>query len=142
MRKTIEEIKESFAFAAEVMRRMPPVKVQGYFCAWPKFCCDDEDFKCQSDVWLAPLPEEVEAMEAILEWLKLTSVENRRIVWLRSCGMGWKSMSHRYHKSRSTLARQYRSALIEVQKALETVDENKNRHFDQSLPPSWFEGHR
>lgn len=142
MYKTIEEIKENLAFAAEVMRRLPPVKVQGYLCAWPKFCCTDDDFKSQSDVWLPPLPDEISAMEEILEWLKLTSVENRRIVWLRSCGMGWKSMAHRYRKSRSTLARQYRSALTEIQKALENMTEEEKRHFDESLSPSWFEGNR
>jgi len=116
MSKSIDEIKENLEFAAEIMRRLPPVKVRGYFCAWPKFC-SDEDFFNTTDTWLPPLPDEIKAMEDILEWLKFTSLENRRIVWLRSCGMGWKRLSDLYHKSRSTLTRQYRNALLDIKNA-------------------------
>ncbi len=132
MIRSIEEIKQSLSFAAMVMRRMPAVKVQGYICAWPKFFCD-EDALNQSDIWLPPLPEEVRAMEEILEWLKLIAVEERRIVWLRSCGLGWKTISSRSRKSRSTLIRQYNFALEEIQKAIEPLPESKNRYFQQSL---------
>lgn len=133
MHKTIDEIKENLTFAAEVMRRLPPVKVRGYFCSWPKFCSDNEIFKGDSDVWIQPLPHEVEAMEKILEWLKFTTVENRHIIWVRSCGMGWKNISLRCGKSRSSIIRMYNIGLKDIQNALENEDFSKNLHFYAEL---------
>ena len=126
MKITIDEIKENLRFAAEVMKRMPAVKVQGYFCTWPKFYGLDEDMLDTSEVWLPPLPNEIQIMEEILEWLKYTSLENRRIAWLKACGMGWKQMEKRYHSSRSTLSRQYRTALKDIKENLEN-DQNLNK---------------
>lgn len=129
MHKTIDEIKENLVFAAEVMRRLPTVKVRGYFCAWPKFCSDNDVFSGDSDVWMPPLPHEVEAMEVILEWLKLTSVENRQIIWVRSCGMGWKNIATKCGKSRSSIIRLYNLGLQEIQNALKNNENAKNLHF-------------
>lgn len=117
MCKSIDEIKENLTFAAQIMRRLPTVRVRGYFCTWPNF--KPEYGECfVSDTWLPPLPDEIEAMERILEWLKFTNVENRRIIWLRSCGMGWKHLTHHYKKSRSTITRAYLSGLKDIQNAL------------------------
>lgn len=125
MEMTINEIKESVAFAANIMRRLPAVKVQGYLCAWPKFCYDADDFPSQSNIWMTPLPQEIETMEEILEWLKCISIDKRRIVWLRACGMGWKKICSRMNKPRSTLARDYHYALFEVQNMLKSIPETK-----------------
>ena len=133
MKITIDEIKENMAFAANIMRRLPAVKVQGYLCAWPKFCYDADDFPSSENVWMMPLPEEVELMEEILEWLKWISVEKRRIVWLRACGLGWKRLCDRMHKPRSSLARDYQKALNEIQNELKTMPEIKNRYFTENL---------
>lgn len=129
MHKTIDEIKENLSFAAEVMRRLPVVKVRGYFCSWPKFCCDNEIFKGDAEVWMQPLPHEIEAMEEILEWLKFTSVENRHVIWVRSCGMGWKNLSARCGKSRSSIIRMYNSGLKDIQNTLEVQDNTKKSSF-------------
>lgn len=117
---TIDEIKENLVFAAKIMRRLPAVKVQGYFCSWPKFCADEDDIHSSGEAWLMPLPEEVAKMEEILDWLKFVEVEKRRIVWLRSCGMGWKYISSRTHRGRSSLIRDYNSALQEIYITLTT----------------------
>ena len=118
MKLTIDEIKENLNFAAEVMRRLPSVKVRGYFCTWPKFCREENEYIAASDTWLEPLPSEIEEMEKILEWLKYTSVDRRRIIWLRACQMGWKRMSEMCKKSRSTLCREYAWGLNDIVKAL------------------------
>lgn len=131
MEITIDEIKENLRFAADVMKRMPPVKVEGYFCTWPKFYTVDEDMENLSEIWLPPLPEEIKTMEEILEWLKYTSLENRRIAWLKACGMGWKQMEKRYKTSRSTLARQYKTALNDIKENLEN-DENLKKSLFRS----------
>ena len=122
---TIEEIKENIAFAAEVMRRLPAIKVKGYCCAWPSFCRINKEEEYAEDVWLPPLPHEITAMEEILEWLKFTTVGNRRVVWLRACGMGWKVMSERYKKGRSTLIREYRTGLEDIKNALNSEENEK-----------------
>ncbi|MBQ8464764.1 MAG: hypothetical protein IJ545_02005 [Alphaproteobacteria bacterium] len=118
MKITIDEIKENLVFAAKIMRRLPPVKVQGYFCSWPKFCADEDDIHSSNEVWLMPLPEEIEKMEEILDWLKFIEMEQRRIVWLRSCGMGWKQISARTHRGRSSLIRDFNASLKTILDAL------------------------
>lgn len=126
MQITIDEIKENLNFAAEIMRRLPAVKVQGYFCMWPKFCADEDIAMTEDEVWLAPLPDEIAQMEKILEWLKLTTLEKRRIIWLRSCNMGWKQISARTHRSRSTLVRDYNTGLNEIFLSLNQEENQKN----------------
>ncbi|MBR1605561.1 MAG: hypothetical protein IJ660_05600 [Alphaproteobacteria bacterium] len=114
MNISIDEIKENLAFAAGIMRRLPAVRVQGYNCSWPKFCMDEDDLRNEGDIWLMPLPEEITIMENILSWLEFTSFENRRIIWLRSCGMGWKRIADRTHRSRSGLIRIYNNGLKDI----------------------------
>ena len=75
----------------------------------------------------------VEAMEKILEWLKFTTVENRHIIWVRSCGMGWKNISLRCGKCRSSIIRMYNIGLKDIQKALENEESSKNLHFYAEL---------
>ena len=118
MKLSIDEIKANLEFAAEVMKRMPKVKVQGYICTWPKFCEEGNECEFSDHFWLEPLPAEIAEMEKILEWLKFTTLEKRRVVWLRACGMGWKRLSYRYKKSRSTLCREYISGLNDIKNAL------------------------
>ena len=128
MKITSDEIKENITFAAEIMRRLPAVKMQGYLCAWPSFCRSCEEMQFAEDVWLPPLPHEISAMEKILEWLKFTSLENRRIIWLRACGMGWKTMSGKYKKGRSTLIREYNIGIKEIETALN--DEKNSEKYE------------
>lgn len=124
MEITLDEIKENLAFAARIMRRLPAVKVQGYCCSWPKFCADEDDIRSSNEIWMLPLPEEVEKMEEILNWLTFIEVEKRRIVWLRSCGMGWKQISGRTHRGRSSLIRDYNSSIQEIYNKL-TCSQNE-----------------
>lgn len=118
MIKTIEDIKEKLEFAAEIMRRLPPVKVQGYICSWPNFVRKEDEIKGTSDIWLHPLPEEITAMENILEWLRFVPLEERRLIWLRACGMGWKHLAKYCKKSRTTLDRHYNGGLNKILAAL------------------------
>lgn len=133
MKISHEEIKEKLAFAAGIMRRLPSIKVRGYFCAWPKFCADEDDILTEGDAWLEPLPHEISAMEEILEWLAYTTVEKRRILWLRACQMGWKQICARTHKGRSTLAREYFEGLNDIQKALEDDQNYKKTTYASKL---------
>ena len=133
MNISIDEIKENLIFAANIMRRLPAVKAQGYHCTWPKFCTDADDFCNEGEVWLMPLPQEITAMENILSWLEYTSFENRRIIWLRSCGMGWKRISDRTHRSRSGLIRIYNSGLKEICETLNQLENIKKATYVSNL---------
>ena len=115
---TIDEIKENFKFAAEIMRRLPAVKAQGYFCAWPSYYSPAADTQDIEENWLEPLAYEISAMEEILEWLKLTRVDYRMIIWLRACGIGWKQISSRFKRGRSSVCRDYSLGLEEIRQGL------------------------
>lgn len=133
MQMTTDEIRENLEFAAGVMRRLPAIKVQGYFCSWPKFCADEDDMCGSGDMWLSPLPSEITAMEEILEWLTFTEMKYRRIIWLRACKMGWKQIAGRTHRSRSSLIREYNFGLKEIQEALKNEKNIKKRHHYQTV---------
>lgn len=126
---TTDEIRENLIFAANIMRRLPPVKVQGYICSWPKCCMDEDDYKNEKEIWMMPLPEEITAMENILGWLEYINYETRRIVWLRSCGMGWKLMSAKTHQSRSNLIRIYNRGLKDIAEVLNKPENLKKSTF-------------
>ena len=103
-----------FEEAARTMRRLPPVKAQGYVSIWPEILHSEME-KIQMDKkprkWPA-MPEDITKMEEACDWLLLLEeIDERRLVWLRAERIPWKPICWRLGVSRATANRRWKNAL-------------------------------
>ena len=96
------------------MRRLPPVRVQGYFNTWPAIAHEFSDRIGQEPSHMRrppPSPDAITRAEATLLWLRWLEVEDARLVWMRAGRARWREICQRYGVSRATANRRYDYAL-------------------------------
>jgi len=112
--KTVEARLEE---AAHTLRRLPALKVQGYFSTWPPIIQDFwEAFGWhEAEVRLGPpSPTAIDRMDETMLWLRWLDPDEVRLVWLRAEGVRWKIIGHRFGIDRSTAWRHWTYALIKI----------------------------
>lgn len=123
---TSELVEEWLQTAAMVNRSMPCVGPQGYRS------CTLTVVRSFFEILQADIPEkqkitptrEQRSMWEIvmLYWMnKIDSDENKKIVWLHSCGMGWVKIGQKYGLSRQTVADRYK-------RTIKALTSELNRH--------------
>ena len=88
-------VEERLAEAADVLARLPEVRVQGYFSLWPKMRYEFSDLVGQEPPRLTralPTPDAISRMEQALGWLAWLEPLDAKIVWLRASGERWKAI--------------------------------------------------
>ena len=119
---TIEDVAARFEEAASTGRRLPPVRVQGYFNTWPVIVRKEwETFAADEHVY-RPFPPDPDAIDRMLEtmrWVLWLEEEQRHLVWMRAKDVDWKVIARRLACHRTTAWRAW-------QKALATVATNLN----------------
>ena len=131
---TIDDVAARFEEAVTTERRLPPVRVQGYFNCWPAVVRNRwEAFAADEKVYrFPPSPEDIDRMMETIEWVKWLEIEQRHLVWMRAKRHGWRDISIRFACNRTTAWRRW-------QKALETVTARLNARGSESggqnMPP-------
>ena len=80
---TIEGVAARFEEAASTGRRLPPVRVQGYFNCWPAFVRKEwESFSADEKVYrpFPPTPDAIDRMLETMRWVQWLEVEQRHLV--------------------------------------------------------------
>ncbi len=111
---TRERVEERLSEAADVMRRLPPVRVQGYYNLWPTVLHEFSDLVGQEPPHLKrppPAPDAVSRMEEALDWLRWLEAEDAKLVWARAERTPWKMICWRFGISRATAHRRWEYAL-------------------------------
>lgn len=88
-------VEERLAEAADVLKRLPPVKVQGYYSLWPRYIYEFADLVGQEPPQLRlppPSAASITRMDEAMEWLTWLEPDDARIVWLRASGRRWKAI--------------------------------------------------
>ncbi len=119
---TIEDVAARFEEAASTGRRLPPVRVQGYFNTWPVIVRKEwETFAADEHVYrpFPPAPDAIDRMLETMKWVQWLEVEQRHLVWMRAKRYGWRDITIRFACDRTTAWRRW-------QRALEIVAENLN----------------
>lgn len=133
---TIPIVASRFSDAASTARRLPPVRVQGYFSAWPEFTREAwEGFVDHEPSYrpIAPSPVAIERMLETMRWVQWLEVEQRHLVWMRAQREPWLDICRRLGCHRATAWRRWQCALQDVADRL-------NHHgrrscvFDRDLP--------
>lgn len=110
---SIEEVAARFEEAADTARRLPRVRVQGYFSVWPAFVREawegfDRDYEYRP---LPPSPEAIERMLEAMRWVQWLEDEQRHLVWMRAKRYEWKDICRRFGCERTTAWRRWQRAL-------------------------------
>ena len=100
--------------AADVMRRLPAVRVQGYFSTWPTIVPEFGDLVGQEPPLLrrpVPAPDAISRMDEALGWLRWLEPDDAKLVWMRAEGTPWKEVCCRFGIGRTTANRRWEYAL-------------------------------
>jgi hypothetical protein len=107
-------IEERLAEAADTLRRLPEVRVQGHASTWPPY---NQECLATEDVTLRRPPPSAAAitrMDEALPWLQLLDPVDARIVWLRADGDPWKIICWKVGLTRSAAHRHWLFALCVI----------------------------
>ncbi len=88
-------VEEWLADAADVLKRLPEVRVQGYYSLWPQIAHEFADLVGKEPPLLKrppPSPAAISRMEETLGWLAWLQPIDAKIVWLRASGKRWKTI--------------------------------------------------
>jgi hypothetical protein len=108
-------IEERLVEAANVMRRLPPVKVQGYYSLWPRYRYEFADLVGQDPPKTRlppPSPDAITRMDETMEWLRWLEPEDAKLVWARAERTPWKGICVQLGMSRATAHRHWQYALV------------------------------
>ena len=86
-------VEERLVEAADVLKRLPEVKVRGYFNTWPQMVHEFADLVGQEPRRLRrppPTSAAISRMEEALPWLQWLEPELAKLVWARAEGTPWK----------------------------------------------------
>ena len=94
--------------AADVMKRLPEVRVQGYYSLWPKMLAEFSDLVGQEPQRLKrppPSPDAITRMEETLGWLRWLEAEDAKLAWARAERTPWKMICWRFGIAPATTPR-------------------------------------
>jgi len=115
---TVTDVASRFEEAAKTLRRLPPVKVKGYFNTWPQVKHTAEELMHAERDRLRrgpPSPEAISRMEETLDWIFLLDNEDeRRLVWLRAERVRWKDICWRIGCKRTKAWQLWVMALLKI----------------------------
>lgn len=134
---TAKDVADRFEQAIYTLKRLPPVKVQGYFNLWPAIKYT------QREIWeMEKLPmrlgppsaQAISRMEETLEWITwLDEVDERRLIWLRASKVRWKVICARIGADRSTAWRYWVIALTKIATRLNGMGKTCNQNAEESV---------
>ena len=110
--------------AANTGRRLPPVRVQGYYTVWPVFVRQEwETLAADEKVYrpFPPSPKDIDRMLEVMRWVQWLEVEQRHLVWMRAKRYGWREIGIRFACCTKTAQRHW-------QKSLQTLADHLNGH--------------
>jgi hypothetical protein len=114
---TPERVRDRLTEAADVLKRLPAERVQGYFNLWPEVVHDFADLVGQSPEPMRlppPPPAAITCMEETLDWVKFLAPDDARLVWARAEGAPWKAICWRFGVARATAHRRWQYGLAVI----------------------------
>ena len=102
---TTNMVEDRLLEAADVLTRLPDVRVHGYYGLWPKMILQFSDLVGQEPPKLRrppPSPETISRMEQTVPWLTWLEPRDAKLVWARAERSPWKVICWRFGISRAT----------------------------------------
>ena len=127
----VDDIANRFTEAARTARRLPPVRVQGYFSVWPAFVRTEYERLAGDDpppLRFPPTPKDIDQMLVVMRWVQWLEVEQRKLVWMRADNYEWVEIGRRFGCCRTTAWRRWQTCIVLVAARLnKSLLENSER---------------
>ena len=121
---TVLDVSERFEEAVMTLRRLPKVKIQKHFNAWPDVVHSSaEILQMEKQPMRLPPPSAaaISRMEECMEWICwLENETERRIVWLRAERVYWKQICARLGFGRTKAWQMHITALLKIATRINT----------------------
>jgi len=120
-RWTASMVEERLLEAAATLLRLPPVRVRGYFSAWPQIIHNAEDRRDWEVVVRRlgpPSAKAISRMEKTLAWFQWLTPDEKRLIWLRANNVSWKAICWRMGCCRTVAWERWVFALTKIASAL------------------------
>ena len=113
---TADCVADHFEEAFRTLRKLPPVKAQGYFNTWPDIVRTSREIAAMEPqpmrVW--PSAAAISRLEQTFDWVLWLGESERRLIWWRAARRPWKQITHDLGVDRSTAWRQHKLALTKI----------------------------
>lgn len=113
---TAEAVADQFEEAFRTLRKLPPVKVQGYFNTWPEMVHSSREIAAMEPqpMRLWPSTAAITRLEQTFDWVLWIDVDERKLVWSRAARVPWKVISWELGCDRTTAWRHWQLALTKI----------------------------
>jgi hypothetical protein len=114
---TASMVEERLEEAANTLRRLPPIKVQGYFSTWPQIVHDSDDKRDWEVLAIRlgpPSAQAIDRLDETLIWYRWLTKTESRLVWLRANKANWKTICSGGGYSRTVAWRYWAYALAKI----------------------------
>ena len=130
---TRDMVEERITEAAEVLKRLPGPRAQGYFSTWPEIQRSRKEIaEGMPRAMRLPPPSTaaITRMEEAITWNQYLERDDANLMWERAGGMPWKHLCHRFGISRPTAIRRWEYALCVIAWRLNGRQVNRKRGRD------------
>ena len=113
---TGDTVADHFEEAARTLRKLPPVRVTGYFNAWPEVLRSAKEIAAMEPepMRVRPGADAITRLEQTFDWMLWISVEERKLIWLRAARVPWKAITFEFGCDRTTAWRRWTLALTKI----------------------------
>ena len=113
---TTDDVADHFEEAFRTLRKLPPVKAQGYFGAWPQVLRTKREIAAMEPepmrVW--PPAAAITRLERTFDWVLWIEEPERKLVWSRAARVPWKVIAGEMGCDRTTAWRRWQLALTKI----------------------------
>ena len=120
---TEKDVAGQFEDAVSTLRKLPPVRVQGYFNAWPEIIRTPEEIAaCEPmPLRLRATPDAISRMDEALIWLSWVEALERKLIWGRAAKKPWRVICCEVGYSRAVAWKKWQAGLRKIVKRLNTA---------------------
>ena len=113
---TATDVANQFEEAIYTLKKLPPVRVQGYFKVWPDIIHSSQELSLQTpqSMRLLATPAAISRLEQTFEWMSWIEAEERKLVWWRGARVKWRVICLKLGCDRSTAWRKWMVACIKI----------------------------
>ena len=114
--RTATDVANQFEEALLTLKRLPPVRVQGYFKIWPDIIHSPQELSMLEvqPMRVTATPAAITRLEQTLSWMYWLTIEERKLLWWRAARIRWKVICLACGCDRSTAWRKWMSALDKI----------------------------
>ena len=113
---TADDVADHLEEAFRTLRKLPPVKVQGYFGTWPQILRSAREIAAMEPepmrVW--PSAAAITRLEQTFDWVLWIEESERKLVWSRAARVPWKVIAGEMGCDRTTAWRRWQLALTTI----------------------------